>query len=87
MGDLRGMRDLCRTFGGLSTRRIPVYWIIKAPRGIVLVCDNPQGTGADSHYARTQQFAGDDEIPIVIDGHEVGRIAANRLFPRPMPGA
>jgi Putative restriction endonuclease len=64
-----------------AERRIPVYWLVKAKQRIVLVFDTPQGTGAEAHYARRQRYSGDAEIPIVLDGQEVGRVAASRLFP------
>ena len=31
---------------------------------------------AEAHYARRQRYSGDAEIPIVLDGREVGRVAA-----------
>jgi Uma2 family endonuclease len=68
-------------FSRYAERRIPVYWLIKAKQRIVQVCDTPQGAGAEAHYARTQRYSGDAEIPIVLDGREVGRVAASRLFP------
>jgi Uma2 family endonuclease len=64
-----------------AERRIPVYWIIKAKQRIVLVFDMPEGVGAEAHYARSQRYSGDAEIPIVIDGREVGRVVASSLFP------
>ncbi len=66
-----------------AERRIPVYWLVKAKQRIVLVFDTPQGAGAEAHYARRQRYSGDAEIPIVLDGREVGRVAASRLFPVP----
>ncbi len=66
-----------------AERRIPVYWLVEATQRMVLVFDTPQGEGAEAHYARRQQYSGDDEIPIVLDGREVGRVAASRLFPVP----
>ena len=66
-----------------AERRIPVYWLIEATQRIVLVFDTPQGEGAEAHYARRQRYSGDAEIPIVLDGREVGRVAASRLFPVP----
>ena len=66
-----------------AERRIPVYWLIKAKQQIVLVFDTPQGAGAEAHYARRQRYSGDAEIPIVLDGREVGRMAAAELFPVP----
>jgi Uma2 family endonuclease len=64
-----------------AERRIPVYWIIKAKQRIVLVSDMPEGTGAEAHYARSQRYSGDAEIPIVLDGRKVGRVVASSLFP------
>ena len=66
-----------------AERRIPVYWLVRVKQRIVLVFDAPQGAGAESHYALRQRYTGDAEIPIVLDGREVGRIAASRLFPVP----
>jgi Uma2 family endonuclease len=66
-----------------AERRIPVYWIIKAKQRIVLVFDMPEGAGAEAHYARSQRYSGDAEIPIVLDGREVGRVVASSLFPVP----
>jgi Uma2 family endonuclease len=66
-----------------AERRIPVYWIIRAKQRIVLVFDTPQGAGAEAHYARSQRYSGDAEIPIVLDGREVGRVVASSLFPVP----
>jgi Uma2 family endonuclease len=70
-------------FSRYAERRIPVYWIIKAKQRVVLVFDMPEGAGAEAHYARSQRYSGDAEIPIVIDGREVGRVAASSLFPVP----
>jgi Uma2 family endonuclease len=66
-----------------AERRIPVYWLIRAKQRIVLVFDTPQGVGAEAHYARSQRYSCDEEIPIVLDGREVGRVVASSLFPVP----
>jgi hypothetical protein len=78
-----GRADSVVKFSRYAERRIPGYWLIKAKRRIVYVFDTPQGEGPQSHYARRQRYSGSDEIPIVIDGREVGRVAANQLFPEP----
>jgi Uma2 family endonuclease len=70
-------------FSRYAERRIPVYWIIKAKQRIVLVFDMPEGASAEAHYARSQRYSGDAEIPIVLDGREVGRVVASSLFPVP----
>jgi Uma2 family endonuclease len=64
-----------------AARRIPVYWIIKAKRRIVHVYDTPEGDGKSARYTHMRDYSGNAVIPIVIDGQEVGRVAAADLFP------
>jgi hypothetical protein len=68
-------------FSRYAARSIPVYWIIKASRRVVQVFDTPEGHGKSARYKRMRLFSGSDEIPIVIDGQEVGRVVASSLFP------
>jgi hypothetical protein len=72
-------------FHRYAARSIRVYWIIKASRRIVQVFDTPQGQGKSARYTRMRLFSGSDEIPIVIDGQEVGRVTASSLFPAAPP--
>jgi Uma2 family endonuclease len=69
-----------------AARSVPVYWIIKAKRRVVQVFDMPQGQGKSARYTRMRLFSGNDEIPIVIDGQEVGRGVASSLFLAQAPG-
>jgi Uma2 family endonuclease len=64
-----------------ATRGIPVYWIIKVKQRLVQVHDTPQGRGKTARYTRILTFSGAEEVPIVIDGREVGRVVASDLFP------
>ena len=66
-----------------AARGIPVYWIIQAKRGRVLVNDTPRGKGKSAGYLQTRIYSGAAEIPIVLDGTEVGRVTASDLFPIP----
>lgn len=68
-------------FSRYAERGIPVYWIIKAERRFVEVYDTPKGRGKKARYTHMQSFSGTEEIPIVIDGREVGRIGVAELFP------
>jgi Uma2 family endonuclease len=68
-----------------AVRRIPVYWIIKAKRRVVHVYDTPEGDGKSARYTHMRAFSGNAAIPIVIDGQEVGGVAATDLFPEPEP--
>jgi hypothetical protein len=68
-------------FSRYAARSVPVYWIIRASRRVVQVFDTPEGQGKSARYKRRRLFSGDDEIAIVIDGQEVGRVTASSLFP------
>jgi Uma2 family endonuclease len=68
-----------------AARGIPVYWIVKAKRRFVQVHDTPRGSGKSARYTQMRTFSGADEIPIVIDGQERGRVAAADLFPGVKP--
>ncbi len=54
--------------------RIPIYWIIN----LVEVYCNPRR----GQYRSSQVFKPGQDVPIVIDGVEVGRIAVTDLLPR-----
>ncbi|MBV8228375.1 MAG: Uma2 family endonuclease, partial [Planctomycetaceae bacterium] len=60
---------------------VPVYWILYAKRREVRVYSQPQGGGELAHYGECAAFTQGDDIPIVIDGQEVGRAAVTDLFP------
>jgi Uma2 family endonuclease len=56
---------------------IPVYWIVNLVDGQVEVYTGP-GTGG---YRSRQVFNPGEAIAVVIDGHEVGRIAVADILP------
>jgi hypothetical protein len=76
-----GRADRIVKFSRYAARSVPVYWIIKASRRVVQVNDAPQGRGKSARYTQMRIFSGSEEIPIVVDGQEVGRVAASALFP------
>jgi Uma2 family endonuclease len=80
-----GRADRVVKFRRYAARSIPVYWIIKARRRVVQVYDTPQGQGKRARYTRMRLFSGSDEIPIVIDGQDVGRVTVSSLFPAAPP--
>ncbi|MFI5454354.1 MAG: Uma2 family endonuclease [Isosphaerales bacterium] len=61
--------------------RIPVYWIIDLKRRIVEVRTQPFGKGKLAGYARCDVYQEHDQVPLVLDGREVGRIAVADLLP------
>jgi hypothetical protein len=61
--------------------RIPVYWIIDLNRRVVEVHTQPFGKGKQAGYARCEIYQQHDQVPLVLDGREVGRIAVADLMP------
>ncbi len=56
---------------------IPVYWIVNLVERKIEVYSQP--TEAD--YQQRQDFESDTEIPVLIEGRELGRIAVRELLP------
>ncbi|HWE39584.1 MAG TPA: Uma2 family endonuclease [Isosphaeraceae bacterium] len=60
---------------------IPFYWIINIPDTKLLVHGDPTGPAATPDYRRVVELGPADEVPLVLDGREVGRIAVRDLLP------
>ena len=56
---------------------IPVYWIINLVDRQVEVYTQPSNDG----YRSREDFAWDQDVPVVIEGREVGRIAMSDIVP------
>ena len=59
----------------------PVYWIINLVDSQVEVYTEPTGPVPDPTYRTRRDFRDGDEVPLVIGGQEVGRIAVRTLLP------
>ena len=62
---------------------IPVYWIVNLVDRRVEVYTDPSPAG----YASRVDFLPGQEIPVVIGGVEIGRIAVAEILPRELPSA
>jgi hypothetical protein len=60
---------------------IPVAWIVNLPGRCVEVGFRPTGPGPDPRYAESRTYGEADEVPVVIDGREVGRLPVKDLLP------
>lgn len=67
-------RDLKRIY---AASRIPYYWIINIVESQVEVYSDPDG----QDYRSAQVFTRDQEVPVILDGAEVGRIRVVDLLP------
>ena len=61
--------------------RVPVYWIVNLPERRVEVYSDPSGPAEQPDYRQRQGYGEADEVPLVIDGREVGRIPVRELLP------
>jgi Uma2 family endonuclease len=64
-----------------AAARVPVYWIVDLNRRQLEVHTEPTGEGQAAVYARTQIFGPDDEVPLTLDGREVGRFPVRDILP------
>ena len=60
---------------------VPVYWIAHIPAREVEVHSDPTGRAASGGFQQRRIFGRGDEVPVIIDGVDVGRIAVDDLFP------
>jgi len=56
---------------------IPIYWIVNLPDRRIEVFSVPGG----SEYREHRVYGPDDEVPLTLDGLEVGRIAVRDVLP------
>jgi Uma2 family endonuclease len=64
-----------------ASARIPVYWIVNLIERRVEVYSQPTGTGEEATYSQRQDYGPDQEVPFILDGREIARIAVRDLFP------
>jgi len=60
---------------------IPVYWIVNLVDGQVEVYTDPTGPAEQPDYRQRQDYQPADELPLTIEGKEVGRVLVRELLP------
>lgn len=70
-------RDRGKKLTAYAKGDIPLYWIVNLVDAQVEVYSSP---GLDG-YQSSQVFKAGQDVPVVIDGHEVGRIAVADILP------
>lgn len=61
--------------------QIPIYWIVNLVANRLEVYTEPSGPAEGSDFGRHRSFGPDDEVPVVIEGAEVGRIKVRDILP------
>jgi Uma2 family endonuclease len=64
-----------------AAARIPVYWIVHVGKRQVEVYSDPQGRGRTALYRGIVIRKEGEQVPVVIDGQERGRLAVGDLLP------
>jgi Uma2 family endonuclease len=64
-----------------AAAEIPVYWIVNLVDREIEVFTRPSGPSDQPDYGTRQVFLPGDQVPVVLDGNEVGWIAARDLLP------
>jgi len=59
---------------------IPIYWIANLIDNAIEVYSQPTGKGMNVDYQEREDYTVDDNVPVVIAGGEVGRIAVRHLL-------
>jgi hypothetical protein len=60
---------------------IPIYWIANLVHSRFEVYTEPEGPADRPDYRQRREYGPADEIPVVIDGAEIGRIPVRDLLP------
>ena len=64
-----------------AAARIPSYWIVNLNKSQIEAYRDPAGRGPTALYRESAMFGLEAEIPVVIDGREVGRLVVRDLLP------
>ena len=60
---------------------VPVYWIVNLRDRRLEVYTEPSGPVDVPGYGRRHELAAGDEVPVTLDGVEIGRLAVSDLLP------
>ena len=60
---------------------VPVYWIINLSENQLEVYSAPAGEAESADYQQQQNYLPTDEVPLLLDGREVGRLRVSELLP------
>jgi Uma2 family endonuclease len=59
---------------------VSVYWIVNLPLRQIEVYSAPAGRGKSAGYRDTTIYGPDDDIPLIIEGRELGRIKVSEVL-------
>jgi Uma2 family endonuclease len=66
--------------------KMPVYWLVNVSQQTVEVFTQPTGPVARPEFSDRATYGANDQVPVVIDGEEIGRIAVTAILGAGPPG-
>ena len=64
-----------------AAANIATYWIVNLPQQQIEVYSSPSGQGKSAAYRDANCYGPDDEVPLILDGSELGRIKVRDVLP------
>src|SRR5205814_1210290 len=61
--------------------RVVVYWIVNLVDRCIEAYTDPSGPLDEPDYRQRRIYGPEDEIPVVLDGNEAGRLSVQELLP------
>ena len=61
--------------------KIATYWIVNLPLRQIEVYTSPSGRGKSSRYRDVTIYGENDEVPVIIEGRDLGRIKVGDVLP------
>jgi len=59
---------------------VSVYWIVNLPLRRIEVYSTPSGRGKSAGYRDVKTYGPDEEVPLILEGHEWGRIKVSEVL-------
>ena len=60
---------------------VPIYWLLNLPGRVLEVYSDPTGPSDNPDYRQRMNYGPDQEVSLLINGREVGRIRVSDLLP------
>lgn len=73
--------DRGRKWALYARSSVPVYWIVNLNARRLEVYSDPTGEAEAASYRQARSYGSGDEVPLVLDGREVARLAVSDLLP------
>ncbi len=73
--------DSVEKLAAYAEAEIPVYWVVNIPRARIDVYQSPSGPAESPTYADHRSYRPEENVPIVLDGREVGRVPVADVMP------